>query len=43
MLLWFTGASFLGNMMAGAGTVRTGYINKGKERVRVSYGSKMEF
>ena len=36
MLLWFTGASFLGNMMAGAGTVRTGYINKGKERVSVS-------
>ena len=41
MLLCFIGASLLENMMAGATTVITGYVNKGQERVRVIYGSKM--
>ena len=41
MLLCFIGASLLENMMAGTTTVITGYVNKGQERVRVIYGSKM--
>ena len=41
MVLGTLGASLLGNMLEGKGTVRTGYGNKqGKGTVRAGYGNK---
>ena len=39
MLFGTLGASFLGNMLAGKGIVKTTYGSKGKEIVRAGYGS----
>ena len=44
MLLGTLGASLLGNMLAGKGTVRAGSGNKkGKRIVRAGYGNEMDF
>ena len=44
MLLGNLGASFLGNMLAGKGIVRTGYQNNKRKRiVRAGYGNTMDF
>ena len=44
MLLGTLGASLLGNVLAGKGTVRAGYGNKeGKGMLRVGYRSKTNF
>ena len=44
MLLGNLGASFLGNMLAGKGIVRSGYQNNKRKRiVRAGYGNTMDF
>ena len=44
MLLGKLGASLLGNMLGGKGTIRTGYGDKkGKGIIRAGYGSKLDF
>ena len=40
MLLGTLGASLLGNMLAGKGTVRAGYGSKREGIIRTGYGSK---
>ena len=40
MLLGTFAASLLGNMLAGKGIVRAGYVNKGQGKVRAGYSSK---
>ena len=44
MLLDTLGATLFGNMLAGKGVVRAGYVNKEvKGMLRVGYGSKKKF
>ena len=44
MLFGTSGASLLGNMLAGKGIVRAGYGNKeGKGMLRAGYGNKTDF
>ena len=44
MLLDTLGATLFGNMLAGKGVVRAGYVNKEvKGMLRVGYGSKKNF
>ena len=40
MLLGTLGATLLGNMLAGNGSIRAGYGSKGKIIFRAGYGSK---